>query len=169
MSYNANKINNTEPQATGAYTVTSGATAVISFGQGESDLYANSGQTLMTAGASFFFYDTAPVNTIPEATVSSGWINSVTLPAGKYQITWQSHVVFSATGVCGVGLFDGSTQVSTPMQIGDVESSIGAAFLNITSTKMFTFKITQSTNVASVASQSNTPAEHGYIFILKVK
>ena len=34
MSYNANKINNTEPQATGAYTVTSGATAVISFGQG---------------------------------------------------------------------------------------------------------------------------------------
>jgi len=171
MSYNANKINNTEPQATGAYTVTSGATAVISFGQGESDLYANSGQTLMTAGASFFFYDTAPVNTIEGATVNSGWINSVTLPAGKYQITWQSHVVFSATGVCGVGLFDGSTgaQVSTPMQIGDVESSIGAAFVDITSPKLFIFRITQSTNVASVASQLNTPAEHGYIFILKVK
>ena len=169
MSYNANKINNTEPQATGAYTVTSSATAVICFGRGESDSYANSGQTLMTAGASFFFYDTAPVNTIEGATVNSGWINSVTLPSGKYQITWQSHVVFSATGVCGVGLFDGSTQVSTPMQIGDVESSIGAAFLNITSTRIFTFKITQSTNVASVASQLNTPAEHGYIFILKVK
>jgi len=145
------------------------AASVICFGRGESDAYSNSGASAMSVGSSFYFYDTNPTNTIKNATVNSGWISSFTLPAGKYQVSFQSHVVFSATGVCGIGLYDAATLISTPMQIGDVEASHGVAFINITSAKTFTFQITQATNVSSVALQGNYPAEFGYLFVLKVE
>jgi hypothetical protein len=170
MSYNAITINNAEPTSTGAITVTSATASFIQFGQGESVAYSTSGASSMAAGSAFYFYDSSPVNNITGATFNSGWRNSFTLPAGKYQVTYQTHVVFSATGVCGIGLYNGSTLLSTPMQIGNVQAAnSGVSFLDLTTTTTLSFKITQSTNVSSVASQGNTPSEYGQIFILKVQ
>lgn len=170
MSYNANIINSVEPTATGSYSVT-GSASFVRFGQGQSDSYANSGATSMAVGAEFFFYDTAPLNSISGSTFNSGWTSSFTLPAGKYQVTYQSHVVFSATGVCGIGLYNSSgTLVATPMQIGSVQASNnGVCFLNLTTEGTFTFKIAQASNLSAVESQGNTPSEYGQIFILKVQ
>lgn len=170
MSHNANVINAVEPTATGAFSVT-GRASFVRFGQGESDNYANSGATSMDVNAEFFFYDTAPLNSIAGSTFNSGWVSSFTLPAGKYQITYQSHVVFSATGVCGIGLYNASgVLVATPMQIGSVQASNnGVGFLNLATASTFTFRVAQASNVSAVGSQGNTPSEYGHIFILRVQ
>ena len=169
MSHNTLLINNQEPNASGEFTVPTGS-EFLRFCQGESSAYSGSGASAMTAGSNFYFYDSAPISTMSDVNIEPGWISSISLPVGRYQVTYQSHVVFSASGNFGIGLYNGGTLVSTPMVIGNVQASNnGVALLTVTSTTTFTFKISQSTNVSPVASQGNTPSEYGHIFILRVE
>lgn len=171
MSYNANTINNIEPSASGAFSFLS-SNEYIRIGQGQSSAYSTSPASAMTVGSQFYFYDSAPLNTVVGASVSSGWSSTVTLPAGQYHFMFQSNIVFSASGYFAIGLYNSSdVNISTVAGFGanGSQSSHGLAFLDLASTETFTFKVSASTNAASIASQGNTPSQYGHIFVLKVQ
>lgn len=77
-------------------------TLFVWIGAGAANNYANTGLT-MAVGQPVAFYDTAPRNPLNAtltgtANSASGWTQSITLPAGTYQITSVLNVTFSATG-----------------------------------------------------------------------
>jgi len=170
MSHNAQIINGIEPTTTGAFSLSTDS-EYISFGVGGSSSYSTSPATSLAQLATFYMFDTAPVNTIMGASIGSGWISSFTLPAGRYHVVFQFRVVFSATGQAAIGIYDAAnTHISTPMRIGTsgIQASHGFAYIDISSDQTFTFKLASVTNVASIASQLTVPSEHNFLFILKV-
>lgn len=174
MSHNANTINSIEPTDTGDFPGVS-ANQVILIGAGASNDYSNSPATGMVANSLIYLYDTSPTNTISGAVISSssGWIGSVSLPAGTYHVQAATHVVFSASGDLVYSIALGGTNYGPYGRIGAIVTSsysaggIASAYFTLSSTTSLTFKIVSSTNVAAVASQGNTPSQYGWMTIRK--
>jgi len=156
---------------------TAGGGPFAIFGRGESDDYINCG--FATTGTNKWgFYDTAPTTctgvTFNYVTGTS-WLTSITLGVGKWIFQIQAAALFSATGYLGINVLDNTGAIiSTTGVIGDDLSvygggpSLAQGAVNVASgTKTLTIRISQRSNVASAATQGNTPAEGGWILIQK--
>jgi hypothetical protein len=174
MSHLINTINGQEPDATGAF-VGLTPNQVILIGQGASVNYATSPATGLAAGDDIYLYDTSPTNTIAGATISttSGWIDSVDLPAGKYHIQAATHVEFSASGSLVYAINEGGSNVTPFGRVGaNVTSSysaggIASVYVDLTATTTVRFRVQAASNVATVASQGTTPSAHGWMIVRK--
>lgn len=174
MSHNANTINSIEPTASGSFEGLS-PNQVILIGEGASVDYSLSPATGLAAGDDLYLYDTSPTNTISGATISttSGWIDSVSLPAGKYHIQAATHVEFSASGSLVYALNAGGSNVTPFGRIGATVTSsysaggIASVYVDLTATTTVRFRVEAASNVATVASQGTTPSAHGWMIVRK--
>ena len=122
MSHNVVTVNGASGDRDGNITTTiSSAIGEVRIGTNgaQGDAYSNSPATALD-DSTLYFYDASPVNTISGASIStsSGWIDSVTLPAGRYYIAASFGVTFSASGRFAFQIYDGSSLVGTRAQIG---------------------------------------------------
>ena len=150
----------------------------IFIGQGESDNYSNSphGTGSFAAGNQIYFYDSSPVNTITGATItsSSGWISSITLPAGDYLLNVKTLFEFSATGYCSYAVYQVTTKITPSGVIGESRgnyagsSDIAMGIIQLTSSTTITFKIQALSNVDTGTAQGTTPSQHNLIYIEKL-
>lgn len=171
MSHNAVLINSVEPSADSSYSVAVSPQTIL-IGRGEAQAYSTSGGAL-TSGSLCRFYDSAPLNTITNATLtgSGGWYSSVTLPAGRYLIRAYFSALFSASGSLGFGLFSGSSYIGGRAYIGDAVTAAtdGASFasslITLTASTTIDVRIYSATNVAAVSSQGNIPSEESWVCI----
>jgi len=150
--------------------------AVFFAGAGASQAYSTSPASAMTAGSQLYIYDTSPTNNIPSATVTStsGWIESITLPAGTYVLKMQLTATFTASGYIAYAFYNGATLVSAIGVDGDNRSTyqpsnpLAIGYVSPTSDTTYTMKIIGASNVDTVANQANTIAEHGLLIVEKV-
>jgi len=151
----------------------------IFIGHGESNAYSNSphGSGNITASSDLYVYDTSPTNTITGATITStnNWVSSITLPAGNYIVSGQTHLEFSATGYAGYAFYDSSNNVLTQMGvIGTNRSNYGGAgdlaysIIELSSQTTIKLRMQAMSGVDTGANQGNTPSEHGIIVIEKL-
>lgn len=171
------KWNGTYWEPTANASLTTGVGHIF-IGQGESDNYSNSphGIGSFSANDQIYFYDSSPVNTITGATItsSSGWISSVTLPAGDYLINAKTLFEFSATGYCGYAIYNGSTKLTSYGVVGESRggysgsSDISMGIIQLSSSTTITFKIGDLSNVDTGTAQSTTPSKHNLIYIEKL-
>lgn len=173
MSHNAFTINTVEPDVNSA--ISASLTAIIRLGQGQADAYANSGGSLAVS-SDLFFYDTAPLNTIPGATLngSGNWYSSVTLPAGQYLIRGYFSALFSATGLMGFRFRVGASDIGNSGYIGGTTNSNydGGSFaslgVTLASATNVSLRVHTATNVSAVAAQGNVPAEESWFVVEKL-
>lgn len=146
----------------------------IIIGRGESDNYSNATASTPSAGQTVYYYDTNPVNTISGASINAvnNWVNSVTLPAGKYVIWAQCLFEFSASGYV---VFHVNNATASPFaSIGETASSYGfgastaQAVVNSGSSVTINVRIQAASNVAVLSSQGFTPSQHGSLVIRRV-
>lgn len=143
------------------------------FGQGGADDYANCGFAL-SAGSTVGFYDPSPVNNISDKVTfnyvaGTGWLQSVTLQAGKYEIFAQTGFLFSALGyvsyrwVNASNAWRGSLGVigETTTYGGATTYTIGA--LSLSAEDTLRVAILNTANPS--AAQGNFPAIRGMISI----
>lgn len=153
-----------------------GATNTIILGQGETDDYANSGKTF-SAGQLIAFYDTNPINNISGAILNyvagTNWIESVTLPAGKYDIVAQSGCIFSALGHVTFTCRQSTARRSNRAVIGEGasllyagSSTIALGYIVITSATVVSVAIEAAVNTS--ASQGTWPSQRSTLSIRKV-
>lgn len=168
-------VNSTAPGANVEY---------IRIGQGESDLYSNSGAGNLNSGSALRIYDSSPLNTITGATLTqyltSGWYSSFSLPAGKYFVLSQFNVEFSASGYIAAQLINSSSQWrSIRAVVGDnagnlldgASTSITGLF-ELSGSETIELQITNASNVdgtvTTPATSTNFIAENTFIYIQKV-
>ena len=174
MSHNSITVNGTEPNVAGE--IAAGGRQMILVGRGLQNSYSNSPASGLSAGSTLYFYDTSPVNTIPNATISSssGWVSSVTLPAGNYVILGYFSALFSSSGSLEFVWYKGAARVGNGAVIGALTlasldgSRLAQAAVTITTTSTFTLKVLSSSNVSALASQGNIPSEESWVMIEKV-
>jgi len=160
------------------------AVQYINFGRGESEPYADSPATALTAGQVIYAYDSNPTNTITGATTSTtattgsgggDWLNSFTLPAGTYRVTCVANVEFSASGYLGFTIRDAANVQYTAMgTVGEsvsVYSSSGPIATGVAvltaSTTLF-IEIVAVSGVDSIANQSTAPSEYTSLLVEKL-
>ena len=156
----------------------------IRIGQGESNLYSNSGAANLNSGSALRIYDTSPLNTITGATLTeystSDWYSSFSLPAGKYFLLSQFNVEFSASGYIAAQLINSSSQTrSMKAVVGDnagalidgASTSITGLF-ELSGSETIELQITNASNVdgtvTTPATSTNFIAENTFIYIQKV-
>ena len=171
------KWNGTYWEPTANASLTTGVGHIF-IGQGESDNYSNSphGTGSFSANNQIYFYDSSPVNTITGATItsSSGWISSITLPAGDYLIHAKTLFEFSADGYCLYALYDGSTRLTPGGVVGELRSpynggsDIAMGIIQLASSTTITIKIQALSNVDNGTAQGTTPSKHNLISIEKL-
>lgn len=157
-----------------------GVAEYILIGRGESDSYSNSGAANFSNGTEIRIYDTAPDNTITGATLNqhltSNWYKTVTLPIGIYFVIAQFSVEFSASGYLAAELTS-STGVNYSMRaiIGDNANVIvngGSTTITgvfeLTAISDLELRITNNSNVDTIANQGNKVSEQTYLYIQKV-
>tara|TARA_Y100001972_G_C7602739_1_gene302061 strand:- start:107 stop:652 length:546 start_codon:yes stop_codon:yes gene_type:complete len=142
-----------------------------------SDAYSNSPASALD-DSTLYFYDTNPINTISGASIStsSGWIGSVTLPAGRYYIVASFGVTFSASGRFAFQIYDGSSFVGTRAQIGastqfSTESApaLAVAVVVISGNTTFSVKSASgSTNLDTITDQSTVPSQESWILVRSI-
>lgn len=174
MSHNVVTINGKEPDVTGAIT---GFTPnqIIFVGEGASVDYSGSPAVSTSAGATLYLYDTAPTNTIADSTISAsgGWVSSVTLPAGVYQVQSTLQVAFSASGALIFAIAEGGVPRASYARIGALVTShysasgIAHTTLKLTSSTTISLQVVSASNVSTVATQGTLIAEHGWLLIRK--
>jgi len=150
----------------------------IFIGQGESDNYSNSphGTGSFSANDQIYFYDSSPVNTINGATItsSSGWISSVTLPAGDYLLNVKTLFEFSATGSCSYAVYQGTTKLTSFGVIGENRSGNGGSsdismgIIQLSTSTTLVFRIGAVSNLDNGTAQSTKPSKHNFIYIEKL-
>jgi hypothetical protein len=143
------------------------------FGRGLSNLYSNGGYRL-AVGETWGFYDTNPVNHIPDFVTynyvgSTGWLDHITLQPGKYEFFVQTQPLFSSSGYLGLILKnEEGLSLSSSTLVGNVQTTYGhptAIMSNVTvdvSTNVY-IKINNIRNLSS--NQSTTPSLRGVILI----
>ena len=142
----------------------------ISIGQGETSAYSNSGASNFNTGSTLYFYDTAPINNITNATItsSSDWVSSVTLPAGSYLFTANFSPSFSASGSLSYVLYNGSTYINPTAQVGTAadclisSSGVSEAAVTISTSTTFTYVAYAKSNLNGVASQGNNISQQSF-------
>lgn len=165
-------INSTAPTGTGEY---------IQLGRGET--YGSNYPFLAPSALNriIYLYDTTPINTISGATLhqsaTTHWYDSVTLPAGKYNIISQTNVAFSASGYLVFNYKNSSNIIlSASAKIGDnasgyawgVVSTINS-FIEFTSSTRIYLKVHSASNVnTSSSAHNNLIDEFTYLIVVKV-
>ena len=168
----------------------SASTQYIYVGSGESNDYANTGNTgAVSVGDYWYVYDSSPAENISGASLNkvsgTNWVESVSLPAGHYVIEAQFHSAFTASG--GLTLRAQTTTgsvLSAAAFIGadlstDPQASLISARFEITSAMVSSnankvaLKVYDASNVAgytgTTPTQGNTPSEYTYIYLRKVQ
>lgn len=155
-----------------------GASLEYIWAGGKADLYSNSPATALGANDTLYVYDDAPINTISGSTITStsDWIESITLPVGKYVFRCQSMLVFSATGYAAYQVMAGASFVTSYGVVGEnrglyfgPSGSLATGYYEVTSgTVVFNLELKYVSNVDSIANQGNTPGDYGLIYIEKV-
>ena len=142
---------------------------VLMIGNGTSQSYPTSGSAIAT-GIDLEFYGLV-YNGI-SATVGSGWVNSVTLPAGSYLCNAVSGITFStSTGIAQYRWHDGSNYFGTTGNVGYDTDTIGSScsgYITSGSSITISVKVTSVSSVNALSAQGTRAAEFGYIEIRKV-
>lgn len=141
------------------------------------DAYSNSGATSVSSGDDWYFYGDNIVNNIG-ATITkystTDWVQSITLPAGKYILRSATFAEFSASGFLRIRWVELTTARSNTSIIGDNLSTFGGSsstcfgYFTTTSSITINAEIVSASNVDTVANQGNTPSEYNYVLIMKV-
>ena len=140
---------------------------VLFVGDGSSTAYPTGGSAL-ASGVDLHFYNV--VYNGVSATVGSGWIDSITLPAGSYLVNAVAGITFSTSnGVATYRWHDGTSYFGTQGNVKDDTDTIGSSASGyITSASSITISVqlnSTPTDVNSLAAQGNRQAEYGYIEI----
>lgn len=143
---------------------------VLFIGDGSSTAYPTSGSALAN-NIDLHFYNV--VYNGVSATVGSGWIDSITLPAGSYLCNAVAGITFSTSnGVATYKWHNGSSFFGTQGNVKDDTDTIGSSCSGyITSGSAITLSVrlnSAPTDVNTLASQGNRQAEYGYIEIRKL-
>tara|TARA_Y100000310_G_scaffold55782_1_gene51130 strand:- start:69 stop:701 length:633 start_codon:yes stop_codon:yes gene_type:complete len=151
----------------------------IAHRSGVAPAYSASPASAMTTNSTFYVYDSAPYNTITGSTINqtNGWVDYITLPAGKYTIQSQVRAEFSAsTGYLGTVWKNSANNVQYSAEgfVGDLSSFGGPTaealgHLDISVNTDIYLKIGQVSSIHAIASQSTTPAEYSAVVILKLE
>lgn len=165
--------------------VVAGASAGYIWIGGKANDYSNSPASSLAAGQTVYIWDNAPISTISGASISvtsgntdiyqNDWVQSITLPAGKYVIRSQTSFEFSASGYGVYQIFAGSTAVSGYGVVGTnrgtnygPSNSTAIAFVDISTNTTYNLEMTTSSNIETVGNQGDTPSEYGLIYIEKL-
>jgi len=143
---------------------------VLFIGDGSSTAYPTGGSALAN-GVDIHFY-TVVYNGI-SATVGSGWIDSITLPAGSYLCNAVAGLTFSTSnGVATYRWHNGTSYFGTQGNVKDDTDTIGSSASGyITSASSITISCrlnSAPTDINTLATQGNRQAEYGYIEIRKL-
>ena len=140
------------------------------------DAYSNSGATSTSLG-DWYFYGDNIINNIG-ATITkystTDWIQSITLPAGKYILRSATFAEFSASGHLRIRWVELTTARSNTSIIGEDLSTYGGSsstcfgYFTTASSITINAEIVTAGNIDTVANQGNTPSEYNYILIMKV-
>lgn len=172
-SIQANQVlqyDNTTSNWINADTSTLSGGTVLFIGDGTSTAYPTGGSALAN-NVDLHFY-TVVYNGV-SATVGSGWIDSITLPAGSYLCNAVAGITFSTSnGVATYRWHNGSSFFGTQGNVKDDTDTIGSSSSGyITSGSAITLSVrlnSAPTDVNTLASQGNRQAEYGYIEIRKL-
>ncbi len=165
-----------------------GSSDILAIGRGESDNYSNTGLAasyLHDKADYVYFYDSNPVNTITGASVSkvSGthWIESITLPAGKYYVMGQWICKFSASGLVAGGLYSTTANIErSPRTVyGDqsgynqLGSTTLSSYFELSQTEVIKYKLwkylnTGRDNIDTVANQGTYVSENSRLLFVKI-
>jgi len=163
LQYNGSEWVNTDTSSLGGGTI-------LFVGDGSSTAYPTGGSAL-AVNVDLHFY--AVVYNGVSATVGSGWIDSITLPAGKYLCNAVAGVTFSTSN--GVATYRWSNQTSffgTKGNVKDETDTIGSSCSGyISSASAITLSVrldSTPTDINTLAAQGNRQAEYGYIEIRKL-
>lgn len=143
---------------------------VLFVGDGTSTNYPTGGSALAN-NVDLHFYNVV-YNGI-SATVGSGWIDSITLPAGSYLCNAVAAITFSTSnGFASYRWHDGSAFVGTQGNVKQDTDSIGSSCsAYVTSTSSITLSVRLNatpTDVNTLAAQGKRQGEYSYIEIRKL-
>lgn len=151
-------------------------TNTIILGQGELEDYAKSGKSF-AAGQLIAFYDTNPINNISGAILNyvagTNWIESITLPAGSYDINAQAGCMFSVLGHVTFTCRQSTSRRSNRAVIGEGasllyagSSTIALGYIVITEPTLVSVVIEDASGVASL--QGTWPSQRNTLSIRKL-
>jgi len=161
----------------------SSAVSYIFWGHGESENYDDSPATTINAGDVIYVYDSAGVNTISGASVSSTtstgtgggeWLGSVTLPAGTYRVSLTCLPTFSASGYFAFAMYDGTTKVTATGTVGALSTTyssggpVAVSAFTLASSTTLTPKVVAASNVDTVANLLTSISESTTLLIEKL-
>lgn len=159
----------------------SGSISYIWIGGGYSDDYDNSpaGTAAISAGDTLYIYsNNAEVNTISSATItkSSNWVESITLPAGKYFLQAQTMLEFSASGYAVYRLQDASgNRIASYGVVGESRgvtygpsNSLSVGYVDLSASTTIKLVSIANSNVETGQNQGTTPSAYGLIYIEKL-
>lgn len=146
--------------------------------------YSNSPATSSTSGR-IYIWDDAPINTISGATINltsgnanadeNNWIETITLPAGKYMLRAQTMFEFTASGYASYYWRYSNTYITNLGVVGEnrgtnngPSNSMTSGYYNFTQASTIQLYHYTNSNVDTVANQGNTPSEFGLIYIEKL-
>ena len=143
---------------------------VLFIGDGTSTNYPTGGSALAN-NVDLHFYNVV-YNGI-SATVSSGWIDSITLPAGSYLCNAVAAITFSTSnGFASYRWHDGSAFVGTQGNVKQDTDSIGSSCsAYVTSTSSITLSVRLNatpTDENTLGAQGTRQGEYSYIEIRKL-
>jgi 3D (Asp-Asp-Asp) domain-containing protein len=143
---------------------------ILFIGNGTSIAYPTGGSALAN-NVDLHFYSV--VYNGVSATVGSGWIDSITLPAGSYLCNAVAGVTFSTSnGVATYRWHDGTSFFGTQGNVKDDTDTIGSSCSGyITSGSAITISVrlnSAPTDINTLAAQGNRQGEYGYIEIRKL-
>lgn len=144
---------------------------VLFIGDGSSINYPTGGSQLTTSGVDIHFYGVV-YNGI-SATVGSGWIDSITLPAGSYLCNAVAAIDFTTSnGFASYRWHNGTNFVGTQGNVKQDTDSIGSSCsAYVTSTSSITLSVRLNatpTDVKTLINQLTRHSEYSYIEIRKL-
>ncbi len=169
-----------------------GSSEILAIGRGESDQYSNTGLAGSYVHESYlseeyvYFYDSNPVNTITGASVSkvSGthWIESVTLPAGKYYVMGQWICKFSSSGSTAGVIYSttANKERTSRVILGDdtgwgqnCGSTVISSYFELSQTEVLKYRLwkylnSYHDNIDTVANQGTYVSENSRLIFVKI-
>lgn len=181
LKYNGSSWANNSPAG--------GSSDILAIGRGESDQYSNtglSGSYVHDQADYVYFYDTNPVNTITGASVSkvSGthWIESISLPSGKYYIMGQWICKFSSSGSTSGFIYSttANKERTSRVVLGDdtgwgqqCGSTVISSYFELSQTEVLKYKLWQHLNtghdnIDTVTNQGTYVSENSRLLFVKI-
>jgi hypothetical protein len=176
MGHNNLTVNNQAPTINSKIDFTNVYPSIL-IGRNHSQAYSsNPSSPSLSVGSALYVYDTAPINTIAGATITSnsGWVSGVTLPSGTYVMSMLFSFVFTASGSIRYGFKTGGNWEGSIGGCGGLQnvylngSGVSVNIKAFTSATSYAFNVFSSSNVDTVSNQGNIPSEQSYILIEQV-